>query len=59
MLLAEAKARRIARRQPEALVIGADQMLVCPSEGSLRWFDKPPDMERRARASAGAARPAA
>ena len=40
MLLAEAKAQRIARRQPEALVIGADQMLVC--EG--RWFDKPPDM---------------
>lgn len=37
MLLAEAKAQRIARRHPEALVIGADQMLVC--EG--RWFDKP------------------
>ncbi|SDC90983.1 Maf family protein [Belnapia rosea] len=40
MLLAEAKAARIARRHPGALVIGADQMLV--SEG--RWFDKPPDM---------------
>ncbi|WP_043336679.1 Maf family protein [Belnapia moabensis] len=40
MLLAEAKAQRLARRNPEALVIGADQMLVC--EG--RWFDKPPDM---------------
>jgi septum formation protein len=40
MLLAEAKAQRIARRHPEALVIGADQMLVC--EGC--WFDKPPDM---------------
>ncbi len=40
MLLAEAKAARIARRHPGALVIGADQMLVC--EG--RWFDKPPDM---------------
>ncbi len=40
MLLAEAKAQRIARREPEAVVIGADQMLVC--EG--RWFDKPPDM---------------
>ena len=40
MLLAEAKAQRLARRHPEALVIGADQMLVC--EG--RWFDKPPDM---------------
>ena len=45
MLLAEAKARRIARHEPEALVIGADQMLVCAtSEGNLRWFDKPPDM---------------
>ena len=41
MLLAEAKARRVARRHPEALVIGADQMLVC--EG--RWFDKPVGMD--------------
>jgi septum formation protein len=40
MMLAEAKARRIARRDPEALVIGADQMLVCQG----RWFDKPPDL---------------
>jgi septum formation protein len=40
MLLSDAKARRLAARRPEALVIGADQMLVC--EG--RWFDKPPDM---------------
>jgi septum formation protein len=40
MLLAEAKAQRIARREPEAVVIGADQMLVCQD----RWFDKPPDM---------------
>jgi septum formation protein len=40
MLLAEAKARRVSRRAPEgALVIGADQILVC--EGA--WFDKPPD----------------
>jgi septum formation protein len=45
ILLAEAKAERIARRDPEALVIGGDQLLVC--EG--RWFDKPTD-----RASAGA-----
>jgi septum formation protein len=45
MLLAEAKAQRIARRHPEALVIGADQMLVCPDEaGRPRWFDKPADM---------------
>jgi len=37
MVLAEAKAERVARRMPEALVIGGDQLLVC--EG--RWFDKP------------------
>lgn len=43
-LLAEAKAERIARREPDALVIGCDQLLVC--EG--RWFDKPesPDAAR-------------
>ena len=41
MLLAEAKARRVARRaRPDALVIGADQILVC--DGA--WFDKPADM---------------
>jgi septum formation protein len=40
LLLAEAKARRIARHDPEALVIGCDQLLVC--DGA--WFDKPPDM---------------
>lgn len=39
ILLAEAKAGRIARREPEALVIGADQLLVC--DGA--WFDKPAD----------------
>lgn len=39
LMLAEAKAERIARRDPEALVIGCDQLLIC--EG--RWFDKPPD----------------
>ncbi|WP_431266782.1 Maf family protein [Dankookia sp. P2] len=41
MLLAEAKAQRIASRHPEALVIGADQMLVCGD----RWFDKPVGMD--------------
>lgn len=41
MLLSDAKARRIAARRPEALVIGADQMLVCDG----RWFDKPPDLD--------------
>lgn len=40
LMLADAKAERIARRQPEALVIGCDQLLVC--EG--RWFDKPADV---------------
>ena len=40
-VLAEAKARRVARRAPEgALVIGADQILVCDGV----WFDKPADM---------------
>ena len=37
VILADAKAERIARRDTEALVIGCDQLLVC--EG--RWFDKP------------------
>lgn len=37
LALAAAKARRISERHPRALVIGADQLLVC--EGV--WFDKP------------------
>jgi len=41
MMLAEAKARRIAARRPEALVIGCDQMLVVGD----RWFDKPESAE--------------
>ncbi|WP_245211623.1 Maf family protein [Neoroseomonas oryzicola] len=40
LMLADAKAERIARRDPEALVIGCDQLLVC--EGV--WFDKPADL---------------
>jgi septum formation protein len=40
LMLADAKAERIARRDPEALVIGCDQLLVC--EG--RWYDKPSDL---------------
>ena len=39
MELAELKARRVSGRHPGALVIGADQMLVCDG----RWFDKPAD----------------
>lgn len=44
LMLADAKAARIAARAPEALVIGADQMLVCTIDGEERWFDKPPDL---------------
>ena len=40
LLLAELKAHRVARLNPEALVIGADQLLVCED----RWFDKPADL---------------
>jgi septum formation protein len=44
-LLADAKAERVARRmlreQPEALVIGADSLVVCDG----RWFDKPEGLE--------------
>jgi septum formation protein len=40
LLLADLKAQRIARREPDAVVIGCDQLLVC--EG--RWFDKPTDL---------------
>lgn len=39
VMLADAKAQRLSRRRPEALVIGGDQMLVCED----RWFDKPAD----------------
>ena len=39
-LLAEMKARAVAEKFPDALVIGADQLLVCEEE----WFDKPPNM---------------
>lgn len=37
--LAELKARKVSRRAPGALVIGADQILDCEGQ----WFDKPPD----------------
>ena len=40
LLLATLKAGCIAEFEPEALVIGADQILVC--EGA--WFDKPPSI---------------
>jgi septum formation protein len=45
LMLAEAKAMRIARRAPEALVLGCDQLLTCQdAAGVVRWFDKPPDL---------------
>jgi septum formation protein len=40
LLLAEMKALRVARREPDALVIGCDQLLVCGDD----WFDKPADL---------------
>lgn len=40
-LLADLKARRVANAAPQALVIGADQILAC--EG--RWFAKPETIE--------------
>jgi nucleoside triphosphate pyrophosphatase len=40
LALAAEKARAVALRHPEALVIGADQLLVCGEE----WFDKPADL---------------
>lgn len=42
ILLAELKAARISARVRDAVVIGADQLLVC--EGA--WFDKPSSPER-------------
>lgn len=41
LALAEFKAGTISMRNPEALVIGADQMLDCDGQ----WFDKPKDLE--------------
>ncbi len=40
LLLAGLKAAAVARRQPEALVIGCDQILVCRGV----WFDKTSDV---------------
>jgi len=37
LLLAEHKARQVSVYMPDALVIGADQILICDGE----WFDKP------------------
>ncbi len=40
MWLAEMKARRVSARHPDAVVIGADQILVCEQA----WFEKPGDL---------------
>jgi septum formation protein len=40
LILAGLKARHVALLEPDALVIGADQILVCGD----RWFDKPVDV---------------
>jgi len=40
LALAEAKAREVGRHHQHALVVGADQLLVCGS----RWFNKPADI---------------
>ncbi len=40
LLLADMKAYRVSRREPDALVIGADQILVCDG----KWFGKPVDL---------------
>lgn len=45
LALAESKAAKVAERHRRAVVIGADQILVCGGE----WFDKPADL-REARA---------
>jgi septum formation protein len=39
LMLADLKAERVARKMPDALVIGSDQLLVC--DGT--WYDKPED----------------
>jgi septum formation protein len=44
MALAELKAQRISQKFPAALVIGADQLLVCGED----WFDKPETLEAAA-----------
>ena len=40
-LLAEMKAQKVAARNPRALVVGADQILVCENI----WFDKPGNLQ--------------
>jgi septum formation protein len=41
LLLAETKASRVAGREPDALVIGCDQLLDCGGD----WFGKPADID--------------
>jgi len=39
--LARAKAAKISKKNPQAYVIGADQMMICDD----RWMDKPADLD--------------
>ena len=41
LALAEAKAQEVGRHHQHALVVGADQILVCGG----RWFNKPTDLD--------------
>jgi septum formation protein len=45
LALAETKALTLSERHPDALTIGADQILVCDG----RWFDKPMDLSEARR----------
>ena len=45
LLLADAKARLVAAQEPDAVVIGCDQLLVC----DRRWYDKPADFDEARR----------
>jgi septum formation protein len=51
LALAAEKARAISRHDPEALVIGADQILVADEE----WFDKPTHLAEAKNSSSGCA----
>jgi septum formation protein len=42
LLLAQAKASAVIRREQDALVLGCDQLLVCGGE----WYDKPAGLEQ-------------
>ena len=53
VILAAEKARAVSQRNPDSLVIGADQLLASGTE----WFDKPRDLGEARAAASRAARP--